>query len=168
MKKKFSRFCLIILLILSFNIHALEGDTKEPITLESNSGFFDDKKGISIYQGNVIIVQGSFRMNADEVSVYMNDKREIDQMIATGNVVRIKQTPKLEGDDLNGEASKISYYPAKKTLILEGNAVLWQGGNKTVSEYIEYNRASEVMKAGGRNMVNKRVHVILQPSSESK
>jgi lipopolysaccharide export system protein LptA len=42
-------------------------------------------------------------------------------------------------------------------------AVIWQSGNSTASERIEYDRASEVVKAGQVGSSSKRVHVILQP-----
>ncbi|MDC9728628.1 MAG: lipopolysaccharide transport periplasmic protein LptA [Methyloprofundus sp.] len=145
---------------------ALEGDTKEPITLESNSGFFDDKEGVSIYTGDVIIIQGSLRMDADKVVIYLDEKREIQKMIATGNLVKVKQTPEGDKEDLNGKALQVDYSPLSKRLIMTGKAVLWQGANKTASEYIEYDLNSEVIKAGDGMASDKRVHVTLQPSSE--
>ncbi len=147
-------------------VHALEGDTKEPITVESNSGFLDDKEGISVYTGDVIIIQGSFRMEADQVNIYMDSQREIEKMIATGNLVKIKQTPELDKEDLHGVGEKVDYFPATQLVILRGKAIVWQGGNKTASEYIEYDRISEVIKAGDTTLSNKRVHVTLQPSNE--
>jgi lipopolysaccharide export system protein LptA len=165
--KKFKILSMFSLMMVVLTANALQSDAKEPITLESNSVFFDDKHGVSIYQGKVIIIQGSLRMDADKVVAYMDDKREIQKLIVTGNPVKIKQTPELGKDDLNGEAKQVAYYPAKALLILEGQAVLWQGGNKTVSEYIEYDGNSEVIKAGDRKMTNKRVHITLQPSNGS-
>lgn len=157
-------FCL--LLVMS-PIFALEGDTKEPITLESDSGFFDDKEGVSIYTGDVIIIQGNLRLDADKVVVYMDDKREIHEIIATGNLVKVKQTADEGEEDLHGKGLTINYQPTQRLLVMTGKAVLWQGGNKTASEYIEYDLDSEVIKAGDRKLSDKRVHVTLQPSSKA-
>ena len=44
-------------------------------------------------------------------------------------------------------------------------AIIWQGENSTASERIEYNRISEVIKAGDGKSATKRVRVILQPKS---
>jgi len=158
---------LFTLVLISFTVHALEGDTKEPITVESDSGFLDDKKGVSVYKGDVIIIQGSFRMEADQVNIYMDSQREIEKMIATGNLVKIRQTPELGKEDLHGVGEKVDYFPATQLVILKGKAVVWQGENKTASEYIEYDRISEVIKAGDTTVSNKRVHVTLQPSNNS-
>jgi lipopolysaccharide export system protein LptA len=156
-------FCL---LLATFPIIALEGDTKEPVTLESDSGFFDDKEGVSIYMGDVIIIQGSLRMDADKVVIYMDDKREIQKMIATGNLVKIKQTAEEGKKSLHGRALTINYNPLKRLLVMTGSAVLWRGGNKTASEFIEYDLESEIIKAGDSKLSDKRVHVTLQPNSE--
>lgn len=163
--KRISYFLVLILFVPP--IVALEGDSKEPITLESDSGFFDDKDGVSIYTGDVIIIQGGLRLDADKVVIYMDDKREIQEMIATGNLVKMKQAAEEGKEDLHGKALKVNYNPVSKRLIMTGKAVLWQGSNKTASEYIEYNLNSEVIKAGDTKLSDKRVHVTLQPSSEA-
>jgi len=157
---------LFIYSLAVFPVFALEGDTKEPMTLESNSGFFDDQKGLSVYTGDVIIIQGSMRMEADKVIVYMDKQREITKMVATGNFVTFQQTPEDGKDIVHGKSLKADYFPATKLLVLKKQAVMWQGDNSTASEYIEYDRANELIKAGDVSVSNKRVHVILQPSSE--
>ena len=145
-------------------LNALEGDASEPVTIESNSGFFDDKKGVSIYTGEVIIIQGSLRLDADKVVVHMQN-REIQKLVATGKPVKFKQTPEEGKDDVRGNALTAEYYPETKVLVLIKEAVVWQGKNSTASERIEYDRLSEVVKAGDTGSANKRVHVILQPKN---
>ena len=144
---------------------ALEGDSSEPISIESNSGFFDDKQGVSIYTGKVVVIQGSMRLDADEVVVYM-ENREIQKLVATGTPVKFKQTPDADKEDVHGNALTTEYYPETKLLIMIEEAVVWQGKNSTASERIEYDRISEVVKAGDTGSDNKRVHVILQPKKE--
>lgn len=146
-------------------VNALEGDTNEPVTIESNSGFYDDNKGLSIYTGEVIVIQGSMRMDADKVVVYM-ENREIQKLVATGRPVKFKQTPEEGKEDVYGNALMAEYYPETKILIMINEAVVWQGKNSTASERIEYDRLSSVVKAGDTGSANKRVHVILQPKNE--
>lgn len=159
------------LLMLSFAYcpiaYALEGDAREPVSIESNSGFYDDKKGISIYTGEVVVIQGSMRMDADKVVVYM-ENREIQKLVATGEPARFKQTPEEGKEDVHGHALIAEYYPETKLLIMLKEAVVWQGKNSTASERIEYDRISEVVKAGDTGSADKRVHVILQPNNGDK
>ncbi|RLA26220.1 MAG: lipopolysaccharide transport periplasmic protein LptA [Gammaproteobacteria bacterium] len=151
--------------IYSPMINALEDDANQPVTIESNSGFYDDKKGVSIYTGEVIIIQGSLRMDADKVVVHMQN-REIQKLVATGKPVKFKQTPEEGQEDVHGRALTAEYYPETKLLIMLKEAVVWQGENSTASERIEYDRISAVVKAGEIGSANKRVHVILQPKNE--
>ncbi len=144
-------------------VGALEGDTAQPVTIESNSGFYDDKKGVSIYTGKVIVIQGSMRMDADKVVVYMQN-REIQKLVATGAPVKFKQTPEEGKEDVHGNSLTAEYYPETQLLILIKEALVWQGRNSTASERIEYDRISEVVKAGDSSSDTKRVHVILQPN----
>lgn len=158
-------FALVVLgFATSFSANALEEDANQPVTIESNSGFYDDKKGLSIYTGNVIVIQGSLRMDADKVVVYM-ENREIQKLVATGKPVKFKQTPAEGKDEVHGHAMIVEYYPQTRLLIMINEAVVWQGKNSTASERIEYDRISEVVKAGGSGSPGQRVHVILQPNS---
>lgn len=143
---------------------ALEGDAHQPVSIESNSGFYDDKKGVSIYTGEVVVIQGSMRIDADKVVVYMTN-REIQKLVATGEPVKFKQTPEEGKEDVHGNALTAEYYPETQLLIMIEDAVVWQGGNSTASERIEYDRISEVVKAGDSSSADKRVHVILQPKN---
>jgi len=145
---------------------ALESDQQQPITLESNSGFYDDNKGLSIYTGDVIVIQGSLRLDADKVVVYLQDK-QITKMVATGHFVKFKQLPEEGKEEVHGKSLIAEYYPEKSLLILLKKAIVWQGENSTASDHIEYDRISEVIKAGDSQSSAKRVHVILKPNSET-
>ena len=123
---------------------------------------------MSVYTGDVIIIQGSMRMDADKVMVYMDDKREITKLVATGNLVKFKQIPEEGKEAVRGQSLRADYFPARKLLVLKQQAVIWQGDNSTASEYIEYDREQELIKAGDKVVTNKRVHVILQPSSKEE
>lgn len=162
--KVFLPALFVMILAISFKVQALGDDANQPVTIESNSGFYDDKKGLSIYTGKVIVIQGSMRMDADKVVVYM-ENREIQKLVATGKPVKFKQSPEEGKDDVHGHALITEYFPETKLLILINQAVVWQGQNSTASERIEYDRMSQVVKAGNSGSENQRVHVILQPNS---
>ncbi len=145
---------------------ALKDDNRQPISIESNSGFYDDKKGVSIYRGEVVIIQGSMQLEADKLVVYL-ENREIQKMVATGTPVKFKQTPEEGKEEVHGHSLEAEYYPEQELLIMMQEAVIWQGGNSTASERIEYDRISEVLKAGDGQSANKRVRVILQPKEKA-
>lgn len=164
MNKWFLPLFFWVNLVLSPLVFALEDDTRQPISIESNSGFYDDKKGVSIYTGKVVITQGSMRLEADKLVVYL-ENREVQKMVATGTPVKFKQTPEAGKEDVHGDALIAEYYPETEVLIMMQKAVIWQGDNSTSSERIEYDRVSEVLKAGDGKSANKRVTVVLQPKN---
>ncbi len=151
--------------VLCSTVSALEGDAVQPITVDSDAGFYDEKKGLSVYTGDVVVIQGSMRLDADKLVVYL-ENREIQKMVATGTPVKFKQTPEAGKDDVHGHALTAEYFPETQLLILLESAVVWQGENSTKSERIEYDRLREVLKAGDTTSTHKRVHVILQPKSK--
>jgi len=167
MNKWLLKILFALMMTFCISAYALESDSKQPITIESDSGFYDDKKGLSTYAGKVIIIQGTMRLDADKVVVYL-ENREIQKMVATGAPVKFQQTPEEGKEDVHGNSLIAEYYPETAVLVMIQKAVVWQGGNSTASERIEYDRVSEVVKAGQEGSSSKRVHVILQPKSESK
>ncbi|MCF7971784.1 MAG: lipopolysaccharide transport periplasmic protein LptA [Methylococcaceae bacterium] len=166
MNKWFLGIFFASIITFCMSAYALESDNKQPITIESDSGFYDDKKGLSTYAGKVVIIQGSMRLDADKVEVYL-ENREIKKMVATGAPVKFQQTPEAGKEDVHGNSLIAEYYPKTEVLVMIQKAVIWQGGNSTASERIEYDRVSEVVKAGQTGSSSNRVHVILQPKSKS-
>lgn len=154
-------------LLIDTNAIALEGDSEQPITIDSNSATYDDKQGISIYEGNVIAIQGSMRMEANKLVVYVV-AGAIDKLVATGDPVKFKQLPAVGKEEIKGRSLTAEYYPAKKLLVLIKQAVVWQGQNLSSSELMLYDSQNAVIKAGEVSSDNKRVHATFQPKDKSK
>ncbi|MDD2652611.1 MAG: lipopolysaccharide transport periplasmic protein LptA [Sulfurimonas sp.] len=72
----------------------------------------DQKKGVSIFEGDVNIIKGSDELNASKVTIHTNANQEPTQFIAEGNAsFKIKT---LEGALYTGKAQKVIYLPQKK------------------------------------------------------
>ena len=97
---------LICALLFSANAWSLDTDAQQPIYIESDAATYDEKKGESIYTGNVQVTQGSMQMNSDRLVILMSKmtKKELKKMIATGNPVRFKQKPSGEKDEVRGKS----------------------------------------------------------------
>ncbi len=161
-----NRVCaLLMAMLFSTAVYALESDGDQPITIDSDTATYDDVKAISIYTGKVISIQGSIRVNSDKLVVYFIEG-EADKMVFTGNLAKFKQTPHEGDPDITGEALTGEYYPKKNLLILIGKATVWQGSGAYSSEFIEYDLKTSLVKAGEKETANKRVHVVLQPKGK--
>ncbi len=167
---KFINSTLLILSSIALYIppcFALESDKDQPITIDSNSATYDEKEGVSIYQGNVVAVQGSMRMESDKLVVYIVSGA-INKLVSTGNPVKFKQLPQVGKEEIKGRSLIAEYYPEQALLVLMKEAVVWQGANQSSSELIRYDSRNGVVKAGENETDNKRVHATFQPKSKNK
>jgi lipopolysaccharide export system protein LptA len=144
---------------------ALVNDSDQPITIDSNSAVYDEKKGVSIYYGNVISIQGSLRVNSDKLVAYLRDG-DVVKLVWTGKPARFKQKPEGGKEEIHGKALTLEYYPDKALFILIKEAVVTQGTNTYKSDLIKYDTRNSVVKAGERNTDNNRVRVILKPKKK--
>ena len=139
---------LLALLMCTSHALALSTDKDQPIEVEADSMEIDEGKGITIYEGNVEIQQGSIRVKADKVTIYQNDD-ENDRIVADGNPVRFRQRPDGKQEDVKGNAKRVQYYLNSELLYLINDAELFPGdGHKLASDHITYDRVKAIMKAG--------------------
>ncbi len=154
----FIKLCLILFISNSLPLSALPTDKTKPIDLESDTVDINQATGISIYQGNVIIKQGSIQIKADKVVVYQyKNKNRSTKFIATGKPVRFRQTIDQASGDVTAHALKAEYEIDTANLLLIGNASINQPNKISMqSDRINYNQVKSTVKAGG--MINgKRV-----------
>jgi lipopolysaccharide export system protein LptA len=164
-KLAFFYFFSVLLVSYSDKLFALESDSNQPITIDSNTATYDDASGTSIYTGNVISVQGSIRVNSDKLVVYFVNG-EVNKLVFTGQRAKFRQTPSEGEEDITGEALTGEYYPKKNLLVLMDEATVWQGNATYSSKLIEYDSKSSLVKAGEKSSGAKRVHVILKPKAK--
>jgi lipopolysaccharide export system protein LptA len=62
---------------------ALPSDPGQPIEIEAATLVLDQGKGIGTYSGNVVLTQGSIRIEAETLVIYMRD-RKLDRLEALG------------------------------------------------------------------------------------
>lgn len=123
---------MLSLLIAVNNAFALQEDRQLPLDIVSDwSEFYNNEQGApsGIYRGNVVLTQGNLTIHADEATFKLIDG-ELDNIIATGNPVKIKDLPQLNEPWIFGEGLILSYFPKKsclswkKTLKLSKNKML--------------------------------------------
>lgn len=148
-------------LLIPFHADALQSDREQPLQVEADRANIDNKNGISIYLGNVIVVQGSMRITADKLTVYARDQI-LTKMISEGNPTTYKQRPEGKEQDVKGRGQRIEYYEDTETAIFIERAVLEQDGNTFNSDRIVYDVARDKVNAGTTSS-GDRVRIILQP-----
>jgi len=160
-------FVFTAFLGVSFWAVALESDSDQPVTIDSNTASYDDKTSISIYTGNVITNQGSLHVESDKLVVYMK-AGEVDKMVFTGKPAKFRQSPGVGKELIHGEGLTGEYFPKTNKLILIEEAVVSQGCNKSKSRRIVYDSKNSLIKAGEKTSDAKRVRSVFGAKEKTK
>lgn len=155
-----TRHTLLALALSCGPAAALTGDRQQPIHIEADRVTLDQAGGYSLYEGNVHLTQGSLRLNAQRLRVYLADK-QLERVVAEGDLATLYQKTD-EGGEVNAEARRIEYSARGQTVLLLEQARLWQSGNVFTSERIEYDLVRELVNAGAPDQ-GERVEVIILP-----
>ena len=151
--------------LLASPAYAEKADRDKPVNLEADSVTLDDIRKLSVYQGNVILSQGTLMLRADRVQVTQNEAG-LDKVVATGRPVAFRQ--KLDGRDetIEGYADRIEYDGSSSQLELIGQARLRRGSDELRGARISYNANTEQYQVAGRidaAAPTGRVRAVIRP-----
>ncbi len=139
---------------------ALSSDKEQPINLEADSVELDEGTGVSVYQGNVDLKQGSMRLEADKVTVHLAGSRP-SKVVAEGRPVKFQQRPDNSKQLIEGRARRAEYRMDSEELVLIGGATLTQGKDSFASDRIVYDRVQARVKAGAAAQGKERVKITI-------
>lgn len=143
-----------------FSANALTSDRNQSISIQSDRAERDEAKGTTTYAGNVIMQQGSMRINAARVVIH-NNKSKVTRIIAEGEPATYQQKPSEAEGLVVAEAKRLEYDVSNETLHLVERAKLQQEGTQLSGNRIDYDVKSSVVKAGGNAEQNERVHMVI-------
>lgn len=166
---KTALFALFSAALLAPPAHAEKADRDKPINLEADTVTLDDIRKVSVYQGNVILSQGTMMVRADRVQVTQKAEA-LDAIVATGRPVAFRQ--KLDGRDeyIEGFADRVEYDSGTSQLELIGQARLRRGGDELRGARISYNANTEFYKVVGKpdtSTPGGRVRAVIRPKPQA-
>ena len=160
------RIILSVLLLVSASVSfALKSDRNQPIKIEADHVEINEKTQISHYSGNVLMQQGSLKIIADEVTVYLKSG-VLHQVTILGNPAHFEQVPDNKKDLVKSRAKHMEYYATEQRLLLKQDAEVLQGPNQFRGDQIEYDTLTSTVRGNKAEDSNSRVHAIIQPSEE--
>lgn len=156
---------LLCAALLATPAHAEKADRDKPVNLEADTVTLDDINKVSVYQGNVVLSQGTLLLRADRVQVTQNENG-LDKVSATGRPVAFRQ--KLDGREefIEGYADRIEYDGVNSQLELIGQARLRRGSDELRGARISYNANTEFYKVVGEpgaQTPSGRVRAVIRP-----
>ena len=161
------RLALVVLVLVCaivFNVHAERADRDKPIQVEADAVRIDDLKKVAVYEGKVILTQGSLRVQADRIEV-RQDAEGFLTGVATGRPVHFRQRLDGRGDWVDAWANRVEYDARKEQVRLIGEAYLKKGEEELRGDLIVYDARTEVYQASGGLPGQKpgRVRAVIQP-----
>jgi lipopolysaccharide export system protein LptA len=158
-----------LFVMLSLPAFAEKADREKPVHLEADSVTLDDINKISVFQGNVLLIQGTLMLRADRVDARQNADG-LQNISAKGNPVSFRQ--KRDGVDeyIEGFARQVEYDSVQSILRLIGDARLRKGGDEIRGSQITYDAKTEFYKVVGQEGAagaSGRVRVIIRPKPKT-
>lgn len=154
-----------------------DNDFRGPIAIAADSAEQNEKKGVTIYRGNVSIEQGNLTINADTVTIESHladpsgdteNSRSVTTIVANGHPARFTQRLANQSKPINASGNTIRYAIDTGIIQLEDNASIDKTGTKVTGEKIAYYIKEELVKAeADPNDKNARVHTIINPAANS-
>ncbi|MDR9778245.1 lipopolysaccharide transport periplasmic protein LptA, partial [Rhizobium hidalgonense] len=122
----------------SVSTFALTSDRQQAITLEADRATYNEKSGITTYTGNVIIQQGTIKIQADSLVATLNKDRQIQQVTAKGRPAKFQQQISSEKGLARGEGQSMVYNAETGVIVMTGNAYLTQDGASFRGNILRY------------------------------
>lgn len=155
-------------LVLSTPALAERSDREKPVHIEADGVTLDDVRKLSVFQGNVLMVQGTMMLRADRVEAKQNDAG-LESVSATGNPVSFRQKRDGVDDYIEGFADTIDYDGVQSILKLRGNARLRKSGDEIRGSTITYDAKTEFYKVTGQQNSqgsSGRVKITIMPKTQ--
>lgn len=167
--KKYTETCFLFSLLLaaSVPVWAEKADKDKPVNLESDTARVDDAQKLAIYEGHVVLTQGTLMITADRIDVRQDD-RGFSSGEAVGKPIYFRQ--KIEGRDeyAEGWANRLEYDGRGEKLKLIGQARLKRGEDDIRGNLITYDSKIESFQAQG-SISGKpgRVRAVIRPKNDN-
>ena len=162
-------FALCALLLGAGSAQAEKGDREKPVQIESDRMLVDDARKESVFEGNVVLTQGTLQLRGDRVVVHQ-DAEGFQYGVAYGKPATFRQ--KRDGYDeyIEGFADRLEYDSRKDLLQMFTLARIIKGTDEVRGDYISYNAKTEFFQVigGGKPAATNsnpdgRVRATIQP-----
>lgn len=137
----------ILMISLANPSFSLRQDQYEKLWIRADHSSLNYKTGINVYEGNVILDQGTSHLKADRLITKTNKKHQIQEAIAYGLTSQAEYwtLPSQQEKIIHATAKIIKFYPIENHIVLEQQAYLKQGENSFQGEQVIYNKQSETI-----------------------
>ncbi len=164
---------VVLLLAIGVVAHAERTDRDKPVNIEADRMLADDQKQTAVFEGRVVLTQGTFVLRADKLTV-RQDTQGFQTGVAVGTPATFRQ--KRDGADewIDGEALRIEYDGKSERVELFDKARVSRDKDEVRGNYISYDSRTEVFRvqpskdAAGPPGREGRVRAVIQPKKKDE
>ncbi len=153
---------------------AENADREKPVNIESDRVTVDDIKQLSVFEGSVVLTQGTMVIRGDRMEV-RQDKEGFKLGTVWGNLAYFKQKREGLDENVEGWGERIEYDSRADKVQLFKRAAMKRGEDDVAGDYISYDATTEFFQVIGggtktatANNPEGRVRAVLQPKSKTK
>jgi lipopolysaccharide export system protein LptA len=127
---------------------AEKGDREKEIQVLADRLSADDAKKEAVYEGNVIVTQGTMRITSAKI-VVREDAEGYRTYVATGSPVTFRQKRDRPDDWIDGSAERAEFDDRNDLLKLYNGAKLKSSQGELAGNFISYDRGKEFFHVTG-------------------
>ena len=168
-------FAVVLPLLLAAAVatgaRAEKADREKVIQVLADRLSADDAKKEAVYEGNVIVTQGTMRITSEKI-VVREDPQGYRTYVATGAPVTFRQRRDKEGDWIDGTAERAEFDDRNDLLTLYNGAKLRSSQGELSGDFISYDRGKEFFEVtaaapGAPASAGSRVKATIIPQARS-
>ena len=154
--------------------HAERADREKSINIESDRVTVDDIKQLSVFEGKVVLTQGTMVIRGDRMEV-RQDKEGFKLGTVWGDLAYFKQKREGLDENVEGWGERIEYDSRADKVQLFKRAAMKRGDDDVAGDYISYDATTEFFQVIGggsktatANNPEGRVRAVIQPKAKVK
>ena len=163
--------CLLAgLAVFAAPVHAEKADREKEIVVGADHLTADDANRTSVFEGNVVVTQGTMRMTANKVTV-KEDANRHKFYVAYGEPVTFRQKRDNVDEYVEGYALRAEFDDLNDIVKLFDKARVKSNQNELTGNYIQYDMRRELAEVqgappGATPPPNSRVKVTIVPAKK--
>ncbi|MBI5330885.1 MAG: lipopolysaccharide transport periplasmic protein LptA [Betaproteobacteria bacterium] len=161
----------LILLALALPALAEKTDRDKPVNVESDTAYMDDVKKIGIYEGRVVLIQGTLKVHAQRLEV-QQDAEGFSSADAVGAPAYFREKQENSEEYVEGWAKHIEYDGRAEKVKLTGLAHVKRGIDDLRGEVVTYDQKTgqfNAVSATGAPVpgTTRRVHAVIRAKEKT-
>ena len=166
-------FVSLWLMLLPFGVYAEKADRDKPVNIESDRVTVDDAKQLTLFEGNVMLTQGTMVIRGDRLEV-QQDREGFKHGKVWGKQAYFRQKRDGSNELIEGWGERIEYDSRADKVQIFTRAALKKGNDDVSGDYISYDANTEFFqvigggtKAATANNPDGRVRTVIQPKAKA-